>query len=54
MKLSDFLALLVMAGSLALVIITLSGVTQTQALWIAGVSLLAQTVATVLTKDSKE
>jgi hypothetical protein len=54
MKLADFAALLVMAGSLALVIITLSGVTQTQALWIAGVSLLAQTVATVLTKDPKE
>ena len=54
MKFADFAALLVMAGSLALVIITLSGATQTQALWIAGVSLLAQAVATVLTKDPKE
>jgi hypothetical protein len=54
MKPSDFAGLVVMAGSLALVIITLSGVTRVQALWIAAFSLLAQLVATVLTKDSDE
>ncbi len=54
MKVSDFGALVVMAGSLALVIITLSGVTRVQALWIAGVSLFAQLLATVLSKDSNE
>jgi hypothetical protein len=53
-KLSDFAALIVMAGSLALVIITLSGVTRVQALWIAGFSLLAQLFATALSKDSEE
>lgn len=55
MKIAGGIAsLIVMIGSLALVLITLSGQTRTWGLWIAGVSIVAQIGAIIASADDDD
>jgi hypothetical protein len=45
----EIMALIMMVGSLALVLITLSGQTRTYGLWIAGVTIACQILQIILT-----
>lgn len=55
MKIAGGIAsLIVMIGSLALVLITLSGQTRTWGLWIAGISIVAQIGAIIASADDDD